>query len=290
MTETVKTTDRQNKALELLQSKVAELLTSDTWAAALKMRAKFHRYSVNNLLLIYFQMPEATHVAGYKKWQELGRQVRKGEAGLAILAPITKAIRDDAGEIERYTVVGFRTAYVWDVSQTEGEELPQPERPEPVADNSREAGALLDRLSRVAEKSGYRVTYVGAADLAGAMGSYVPSEKLIRIRDDVTLGQQAKTLAHELAHALADHQAGVNEDLRDLQELEAETAAFLVADACGLDTTEYSFRYLAGYTGSPEGLDKLLQAGAKATKLADRILAALADVAAAQAEPVAVGA
>lgn len=111
--------DKPNPALERLHAGVTELLDSEAWQAALKFKTKFHSYSFNNALLIYLQRPDATLVAGYRRWQELGRQVRKGETSLAVLAPIMRRGEEVAGEKETQ-VVGFRSARVFDVSQTDG--------------------------------------------------------------------------------------------------------------------------------------------------------------------------
>ena len=106
---------KPNPAVERLHTGVTELLDSQRWQEALKFKASFHHYSFNNALLIYLQRPDATLVAGYKRWQELGRQVRKGETSIAILAPI---VRRTEGEVEGkrvQQVVGFRSARVFDV-------------------------------------------------------------------------------------------------------------------------------------------------------------------------------
>ncbi len=127
--------DKPNKALELLYDGVTNLLDSESWKEALKFRSKFHSYSFRNAYLIYLQCPTATLVAGYRRWQELGRQVRKGETSLAILAPILKKVEGEGGDDER-KVVGFRTARVFDIAQTDGEPLPELPRPERLEDDS----------------------------------------------------------------------------------------------------------------------------------------------------------
>src|SRR5690625_4915918 len=105
-------------ALERLQTAVFDLLTSDGWIKALRFRAQFHSYSFFNSLLILSQLPTATLVSGYRKWKEMGRQVRKGERGIRILAPM---LRKDPDDEERKVLTGFREVSVFDVSQTDGE-------------------------------------------------------------------------------------------------------------------------------------------------------------------------
>jgi antirestriction protein ArdC len=121
-----------NRSLEAihrqLQSAVERLVDSGEWRAMLEVAARFHTYSTNNQLLIYLQYPQATRVAGYRAWQRLGHQVRKGERGIQILAPCrrVKAVEaEDSDEPERVQVLtGFRVVHVFDISQTDGEELP----------------------------------------------------------------------------------------------------------------------------------------------------------------------
>jgi antirestriction protein ArdC len=102
---------------------VDALRSSDGWLAWLATAAKFHRYSLGNMLLIARQCPDATHVAGYQRWRELGRQVRKGERGIAILAPCTFKVRDQQTDDERVILRGLRVVHVFDVTQTDGEPL-----------------------------------------------------------------------------------------------------------------------------------------------------------------------
>jgi len=105
--------EKTTKAAQLLADNVTRLMNSDTFKAALEFKTKFYRYSFNNSLLIYVQCPEATFVAGYRRWQQLGRQVRKGEKAINILAPILKKVEEDGKEEKR--LVGFRSASIFDI-------------------------------------------------------------------------------------------------------------------------------------------------------------------------------
>lgn len=259
---------RQNKALDRLHTNVAKMLNSDTWKAALDFRRRLqHPYSFGNLLLIQEQNPEATMVAGFKKWQTVNRQVRKGEKGIMILAPL---IGKDKEDPEKKVVYGFRTAYVFDISQTDGEDvprLPAPKLLEGQDDAATEAVRLMESL--ISER-GWKLEEREYDN--GVRGSWAPDTQTITVDSTLAPLQRAKTLAHEMAHAEFAHSAEYD---RQLAELEAETAAYLVMDALGLPTDDYSFAYLAGWTGDAAALDSLLRAGQSACKVADTIFEGL---------------
>jgi len=236
--------------LTTLADGVAELTNSTAWRAWLDVQRRFHRYSWGNALLIAAQRRDATRVAGFHSWLRLGRHVRKGEHGIAILAPIVPRLRvvdGDSGD-ERW-VAGrphaFRVTHVFDVSQTDGEELAAP----PV---SRLEGSdpkdWYTQLRDVAHSLEFTVEEDYLPD--GVNGDC--NHALRRIRIEVRNGQshQVKTLAHELGHAIlhADR-AGL---CREQAELEAESVAFIVCAGLGLDTSEYSFGYLAVWAGGGE--------------------------------------
>lgn len=270
MTMTKPNTDKQTKALELLHDGVRATLTSDTWKAALALRAKFHAYSFNNLMLIAYQRPDATRVAGFKKWKEMGRQVRKGEKGIAILAPLIAKRENDAGEIER-VVYGFRTVYVFDVSQTDGAELPDTPEIDLLDGSDDRAGELLARLSAYVSARGWKLTEGALPD--GARGMWSPMTSTITLAEGLPTLHAAKTLAHEVAHAHLEHD-GITGDIA-AKEFEAETTAFLILNAFGLDASSYSFAYLASWAGDVEAMKDLLSTGARALKAADEIVAAV---------------
>ena len=225
--------------LATLADGVAELTNSTAWRAWLEVQRRFHRYSWGNALLIAGQRPDATRVAGFHAWLRLGRHVRKGERGIAILAPVVPRLRVVDGESgdERW-VAGrphaFRVTHVFDVSQTDGEELAAP----PV---SRLEGSdpkdWYTQLRDVAHSLEFTVEEDYLPD--GVNGDC--NHALRRIRIEVRNGQshQVKTLAHELGHAIlhADR-AGL---CREQAELEAELVAYIVCAGLGIDTSEYSF-------------------------------------------------
>lgn len=249
---TTTTNDRVAELLERLHTEVAALITSADWQAWLRVAARFHRYSCNNLLLVYAQRPDATNVAGYRHWQTLGRQVRRGEHGIAILAPCTRRVTDtdDAtGETADHTVVrGFRAVTVFDIAQTDGDPLPTPAAPALVDGDA--PAHLLERLAAEITAAGF--TYDRAALSlihAGANGLTDYTTRTVTVRPDLPDAHAAKTTAHELAHVLMhgpNRAAGMT---RAQVEVEAESVAYIVCTAAGLDPASYSFPYVAGWSG-----------------------------------------
>jgi hypothetical protein len=151
------TTESLNQLAALLEQGHSEQLTS-----LLKTMARFHRYSLHNVCLIMAQRPTATRVAGFHTWRTIGRFVRKGEKGIAILAPIVARRHQDSEDDDSRTVVGFRTAYVFDVEQTDGAPLPQ------AAEASGDPGEATDHLKATIGSEGIALDY--ADDLDGALG------------------------------------------------------------------------------------------------------------------------
>lgn len=240
--------DKVAKLHQQLREGVAALATSEDWQQWLAVAAQFRRYSVHNTFLILLQKPDATRVAGYKAWQKLGRQVRKGEQGIAILAPVTRTIEDeDTGEQVR-RVVAFRGATVFDLSQTDGEPLPQaPDVAEHI--DGDEPDGLWDALICQAADAGFTVTLAGADRVghAEAKGACRHDTHEIVVRDDLDAAMRCKTLAHELAHALLHGpEAGTG---RARAEVEAESVAYIVCEAVGLSSHAYSFGYVTSWSG-----------------------------------------
>ncbi len=276
MTTTTKQ-DSKQAALDILHRGVTDLMTSDGWKRALKFRQRFHNYSYMNTLMILAQRPNATLVAGYRTWQASNRFVRKGEKGIAILAPLLVRDPDDRDQLN---LVGFKTVYVFDLAQTDGEPIPQREGPRLLTDTpdvQTKLAGLHFRLAMFCASQGVRVSWDFQHE--HALGVYRPATKHIAIRPGLSHTQAFKTLCHEAAHMLL-HTGSEN---RHSAELEAETTAFLVANGLGIDTSTYSFTYLASWTDS---LEDLIQAGDRASKAADQILGQLtADPDAASSEP-----
>ena len=258
----IKPTEAKPSALERLEAGVSALLSSGKWKAALEAQRRFHHYSFRNAMLIFQQCPEATRVAGYQVWKSLGRQVKKGENGLCILAPLIR--HDQAGN---KSVYGVRNAYVFDLSQTEGDDFP--ETP-PLTLLEGEFSDLKRFQCRLEAWLVSQNITLERVPLPKAM-SGVYNSKTHHITLSSTLSPNAafKTLIHESAHALLHRESTE----RTQAELEAESCAYLVCAELGLDTGSYSFAYLADWT--PD-VQKVLEAGQKATLAAKQILAVLA--------------
>lgn len=258
------TISKHQAALERLHEGVISLLKSSSWTDALKFRAKFHAYSFFNTLLILSQYPTATLVSGYRKWQELGRQVRKGEKGITILAPL---IRKDKDNPESKVLTGFRQVKVFDISQTDGEPIPTAPRPTLLEGNNALIQAAITALEEFCTVEGIPVDR--ELKHPSAFGMYRTTERSISLRSGMPKLQELKTLVHEVAHALLHQDTSVE---RIVAELEAESTAYLTLHQLGLDTSAYSFAYLANWTDS---IESLIAAGEKASKASETILNAI---------------
>jgi hypothetical protein len=238
--------------LESLSDGVAELVTSEKWTQYLQVQSRFHTYSPNNVMLIMLQNPYATRVAGYRAWQALDHQVMAKESALRIFAPM-KYKRDDAIEGELASEVrGFKLVPVFDISQTEG-----PELAEALSKLSGLAPeGVFATLTGFASTIGFRVELPETLE-SGANGDTTHSLGRIRVVASNSEAQQVKTLAHEIGHALLhDPEVPATKELtRGHMELEAESTAYVICAALGMDTSDYSFGYVAGWAGgAPEAV------------------------------------
>ena len=238
-TDTQRAEYKQQKATEAreqVERSVRELLTSDGWRRWAETRATFHKYSFGNCLLIAQQAPEATQVAGFHAWQKLGRQVRKGEKSIRIMAPMSvKRENPETGEEER--VPFFRAVPVFDVAQTDGEPLPEAPR-EPITGDSH--AEYLPRLKDYARTLG--VAVYEYEPTSAAQGFYDEKGKRIVISTELAPNGKVRTLIHELAHA---HGVTYKDYSRGEAEVIVETAATIVCGSLGLDTSGESIPYIA---------------------------------------------
>jgi antirestriction protein ArdC len=276
------------RAKELLSDGVRALQTSDDWRRMLERvaknaRARFRvsRYSFSNQLLVWTQAPFATSTAGYKQWQSAGRQVRKGERGILIRQPRPwrRTERDASGHESEECGIAFTAGFVFDVSQTDGPELE--EVPSLCAQLDAEAAFAFgyERLRDVAlalpdaPVSGIEVRGRQAGDPPGAAGWYVRATRAIVVLDNGNRAEMFATMSHEVAHAIL-HGSGEHHDT-STKEVEAESVAFIVAHAVGLDTSGASFPYVAHWAGKNDAAKRVVVCGERITRAANSILDAL---------------
>ena len=270
-------TEKTQELLDTLAAGVAAIKTSDDWRAWLDTAAKFYRYSFGNQILIMAQNPNASQVAGFHKWLELGRHVRKGEKGLRILAPCTykrtDADPDTGEETTARHVGGFRGAAVFDISQTDGDELPQPPAHKLTGAGDPEIVAALIELAKA---NGAPSVDLEADLTDGRNGETSTKTREIRISNELSGEMRIKTLAHEIGHLLMHcDPENVAKD-RDQAELEAESVAFLTCHQLGIDSSSYSFGYVAVWTGANDAAKALQTSGQRIIKTARAITDALA--------------
>lgn len=242
---------------------------SGTLTAYLTAMSRFHTYSFGNILEIARQKPDATHVAGLYTWNQLGRRVKKGEKGIRILAPIVgvkrKAHEEADRDLNRQNVpvlIGFRAVYVFDISQTEGAELPEHARV------SGDVGTIRDRLIEFVNAQGIELEFNDR--IAPAMGmSY--SGKIVLLPGQ-SKAEEFSTLVHELAHEMLHKADRGTTTTRVVRETEAEAIAFVVSKAVGLETGTASADYIQLYHGNASLLAESLEVIQKASAV---ILSAL---------------
>lgn len=253
-----------NSILKSLETGVGNIFTGDKYAQYLQTMSKFHRYSFNNTLLIAMQRPDATLVTGYRNWQSMGRQVKKGEKGITILAPAPiKRKReqeildqnhmplldaDGKPKTEEVEVVipRFKPTTVFDISQTDGEPI-ETLAPEELTEAVADYDLFMKAITAVSPVP------IRFDEIAGeAKGYYHSGDKEIVIQKGMSESQTIKTAIHETGHArLHDkdimEEQGIEKD-RLTKEVEAESVAYCVCSAFGVDTSEYSFPYIAGWS------------------------------------------
>lgn len=233
---------RRAEARERMRAGVEALRSSEGWRRWAEVRSRFHSYSLANTLLIHAQRGDATLVAGYRRWQELGRQVRRGEQAIRIFAPHMRWVADEeTGERVRRRV-GWLVVPVFDVASTDGPPLPEPPRPELLTGSSH--AGHWEPLVRAAAEDGISVSL---GDTGRADGYYRASTREIVVSKGLAPNGQVATLLHELAHA---HGASYERFGRRDAEVIAETAAFVAASSIGLATDRNSVPYVASWASA----------------------------------------
>lgn len=252
--------ERLKAATDRLEAGIGALFTSDRYATYLQAMSKFHRYSYGNVLMILLQCPHASQVAGFHTWKkEFGRTVKKGAKGIQILFPCTYTKREeqentdpDSEQSGKKTVTGYKVGYVFDVSQTEGREMPSL--------NCELSGDVEQYEAVRAALEGLSPAPVRFAPLPGeSKGSYSHVDRSITVRPGMSQVQTIKTLIHEIAHAKLHALpvengivSGLPEKDKSTREVEAESTAYVVCQHFGIDTSEYTFGYVAGWSRGRE--------------------------------------
>ncbi|WP_457569147.1 ArdC-like ssDNA-binding domain-containing protein [Desulfurobacterium sp.] len=210
-------------------------------------RFSLQRYSFFNQWLIFSQRPNATFVAGLKAWNKMGRKVKKGEKGIAILAPIiVKEVDEDGEEVEK--LVGFKTAYVWDISQTEGKPLPPDKLFKPIDGVEIGYESIVDEwLERL---TGVKTLNYVEKPLHGARGC--TDGTTIFVEASLPEAHKLKTFFHELCHAVFHFSEAAANKSREVKELEAEATAMILCGSFDIDTSSYSINYMAAWSDLDE--------------------------------------
>ena len=246
--------ERIREITEQLEAGVKAVFESDAYKAYLNCMSKFHNYSLNNTLLIALQKPDASLCASYTSWQrDHGRQVRKGEKGIKIIAPCKYKVeleeRDEQGNPKTEEKTGFKVVTTFDISQTDGPDLPS---------------IGVDELT--GDVNGYRKLFNALTEICpvpiyvedirdGAKGYYSDSERKIVIKEDMSQLQTIKTMIHEMAHEKLHAKEHLDKEYptdRRTKEVEAESIAYTICQHYGLDSSDYSFSYVAGWSSGKD--------------------------------------
>ena len=272
---TIHITERQKvqEITDKLEEGLKELFESEKYKTYLSTMSKFHNYSFNNTLLIAMQKPEATLVAGYKAWQKnFERHVNKGEKAIRILAPAPYKIKEERDKLDpvtgemmfdengmpqkeqvEVTIPAFRAVSVFDVSQTDGKPIPELEAQE-LLSTVEGYEDFVQALMNVAPVP------IGFEDIPGdSKGYFHTEEKRIAVQENMSESQTLKTMVHEVAHSMLHNKEINRDDLmeapakdRNTKEVEAESVAYTVCQHFGIDTSDYSFGYIAGWSSGKD--------------------------------------
>jgi len=225
---------------------------SETLTSYLAAIGRFHRYSLRNVMLIASQKPAATRVAGFETWHKLGRFVKKGEKGILILAPIVRRKNESTEHTETdqsSTAVGFRAAYVFDISQTDGQELPG------IGSVIGDPSGYRERLGKFVTEQGIALEY--SQDIAPARGTSTGGKITLLLGQSPA--EEFATLVHEVAHEKMHCDERRSTTSKRIRETEAEAVAFVVCHAIGLATGSAAQDYIQLYEGDAKLLTECLE-------------------------------
>ncbi len=262
------TADEVKELTDKLEQGIKDLYESDRYKDYLKVMSQLPNYSVNNQILIMLQQPEASLVMGYKSWEKLDRHVKKGERGIRIIAPCPYKVKKDMEKMDPHTqqpvmgrdgtplkeqvevtVPAYKVISVFSQEQTEGKELP-----EIAYDLTKDVDGYSRFMEALKEVSPVpvEIRHING----GTHGFYSNNTKTICLAEGMSQEQAIKTLCHELGHAiLHDRETGKEKDKRpdrSTMEVEAESVAYTVCQHFGIDSSDYSFGYVAGWARDKE--------------------------------------
>lgn len=254
-----------------LEQGVKDIFNSDRYKDYLRFCAKLPKYSVNNQILIMLQKPEATMCQSFLSWKNMGRSIKKGEKGIRILAPSPFKVQQEQNKIDEYgspildkdgnnvkeivkiTINAFKPVSTFDISQTEGEPIPNIEVNE-LTSTIEGYETLLNSISEIVSVP---ITFENIS--SGAKGYFSLADNRIVIQEGMSEAQTLKTLIHESAHSILHSKTALDSSSekksKNQKETEAESVAYIVCQHYGIDTSEYSFKYLASWSNNKEVSD-----------------------------------
>ena len=258
MTEAKVMTNNLDEIMKALESGVRDFMETDAYKTYLRAVSRFHDYSMNNVMLIAMQRPGSTLVAGYSTWKKhFNRNVKRGEKGLKIIAPMPVSVEKEEDRVDQYgntykekvtvTVPRFHAVTVFDVSQTEGDPLPDIS-PSELKDDVKDYGTFLKAVER---SSDVPISYINIE--GGAKGYFHSANNAIFIEKGMGEAQTLKTLIHEMAHSILHNRdnGGILIDSKT-KEVQAESVAFSVCSHFGIDTSDYTFPYVTAWAGDKD--------------------------------------
>ena len=277
------TQDKIKSALTSIEEGLATINSNEDWIHYLTFCSSFYHYSYNNIILIMMQRPDATYVAGYTAWRKMNRFVKKGEKGIGILCPCIRKVEtfkepddknvyndEEAEKQVKKVISGFKVGYVFDLSQTDGDDSLLPVLVTGLAGNSEQEKAIYEALY------GYISNKYCVQEVSGmsAKGSYNIETQVITVKSDLEYRQKIKSLLHEFSHAIDFTMHPDSNIPRNKRELVAESCAFVVCLRLGIDTSDYSFGYLKSWLKDPKEIGEIADC---VQKISCKILTELAE-------------
>ena len=266
--------EKTRSYIEELDAGVKELFESDRFKSYLDFLSRFHSYSINNTIAIFLQKPDASLVASYTDWKKHNRFPRRGERGIRIIAPHIYEVEKTDGTTAQQ--VGFHIAYCFDISQTDGEPLPESPCQHVDVDVADGMSVLTMLSEKVAPCPVSFEEFEGSAN-----GYYNSAENRIVVRASLSEAMRIRCLLHEIAHAWLDRKFSTERETADKEsdarvdqhtrEVRAEAVSYCCSKYLGLDTSSYSFGYIATWS-KDKTLDELKASISAITRTADQII------------------